>query len=104
MVSIPFLIFAVVSLGIVASYLVVADLFFGDFNLVRQRLDAEFRKKPEDEAPRSPLFKNLDAATLAALPKDALEPGPIELPAAGPPPPPVGLRARLEILLDQANI
>src|SRR5688572_2854374 len=104
MVSIPFLIFVAVSLGIGACYLVVADLLFGDFTLVRQRLDAEFRKKAQDEAPRSPLFKNLDPANFdAAPPPVAYDLGRVEdtVSATAPSVASPGMRARLEMLLEQ---
>src|SRR4051794_21571263 len=106
MISISFLIFVAVTLGIGACYLVVAELFFGDFTLVRQRLDAEFRRT-EGEAPRSPLFKNLDPNQLDAPPPSvSYEMGRAEDTVSATPstPPAMGLRERLEMMIEQANL
>jgi tight adherence protein B len=92
-------IFACVTVGITAGYFVVTGLLFRDASLVRRRVETEFGKGGSAEPARSALFPNLDQLDLD-------RPAPEDPEAAGPPPveEPRGLRGRLRLLLDQANL
>ncbi len=90
--------FMSVTLGVTAVYSIVWGLLYYDASLVRQRVDEEFGK-PQGQAPRSPLFKNLDELNPNAAPPD-FESEEAPAPAAGE----GGLEARVRALIEQANL
>jgi tight adherence protein B len=93
------LIFLAVTLGAGACFLVLADLMFGKSELVRQRLDNEFRRNTEEGA-RSPLFRNLDSVNLDQPPSVDLGGAPAPLPTRID----HSLRGRLESMIEQADL
>jgi tight adherence protein B len=101
-VYLSLLIFASVAVGITAGYYALAAMLFGDATRVRQRVESEFRKDGDNpNRPKSALFKNLGQVNLDRTGSFA----DLELPEAGPPPAEAqGLRRRLRLLLEQANL
>jgi tight adherence protein B len=57
-------IFLTVTLGMLAGFYAVTGLVFRDTELMRQRVSDEFRKDRREDAPRSPLFKNMERLSL----------------------------------------
>src|SRR5262249_46937295 len=102
-VGLPLLIFLLVTLGLTAGYYAFSSLVFRDADIVRSRVNNEFRKGGE-KAPRSQIFKvktcdqiNLDQPPASLHDLDLPEP-------ADPTGPNAGLRARVEILLEQSAL
>jgi len=50
---------ATATMGVLAVYQIVSDLFLRDRSRVSDRIDEEFLRKRKDRAKKSPLFKNL---------------------------------------------
>jgi tight adherence protein B len=92
--------FAAVTVGLAAGGYALSALL-RDSSRVRQRVDDEFRKGQDESAGRSALFKNLDEFDL-----DRLAAGARFDPAEASPAPraPRGLRGRLGVLLEQADL
>ena len=95
-------IFIVVSLGVGACFLVMTDFLFVKSQMMRQRMDNEFRRSPELLENKAALFKNLDPSSLGSSTMASLELGMSILPQ-GPPPDPT-LRGRLDTMIEQADL
>ncbi len=96
------LIFLTVTLGIAAGYHLLSGLLYPDASRVRQRIAEEF-PKDSSGVPRSALFKSLDQLSVDALSGGMSDLGMAEMPGpAGPAKP--GLRARLQEMIDQADL
>jgi tight adherence protein B len=96
------LIFLAVSLGAGACFLVMTDFLFVKSELMKQRIDNEFRRTPDNAENRAALFKNLDPASLgSATTMASLEVGLSALPQTPPDP---TLRGRLDSMIEQADL
>jgi tight adherence protein B len=94
--------FFTVTLGVAASYQLLSGLLFRDASRVRQRVAEEFHKGSRD-APRSPLFRNLDRLSV-----DPVSGGMSDLGMAEMPPTTDtaedSWRCRLRVMLEQADL
>jgi tight adherence protein B len=93
------LVFLTVALGLVAGCYAMSGVLFRDADVVRQRVDDEF-KKPRRDAPASPLFKNVDRLTLPEMALPALS----SSPESAAPRVESGLQARLATMLEQSDL
>ena len=100
---ISILVFLSVSLGVVAGYLLLADVILPDEAKVRRRVDEEFRLRQRDQVRTSPLFKDLGKFNLDRPAYEA------EFEAAGPTPAAAdglepGWRPRLARLITDSGV
>lgn len=91
----PLLTFLVATLSVAAGYTVVTELLRRDARRTRRRLESEF-PKPGDRPPTT-LFKTLDQIQLG-------EAGRLGAAHTAPIPAAIGLRQRLQTLLDQSGL
>jgi tight adherence protein B len=94
------LIFLTVTLGFVAGCYAVSGLLFREQEVVRKRVEDEFKKPRRESLPSSPLFKNVDRLSLAEMP--LLPEGPS--PESAAPRVESSLQQRLTAMLDQADL
>jgi tight adherence protein B len=94
--------FCTVTLGFLAGFQLLSGLFLRDATVVRRRITDEFRKDGGD-APRSPLFKNLDRLSVDPLSGGMSDLGlaEIQAPAAAEG---VGWQPQLQTMLEQADL
>jgi tight adherence protein B len=100
-VGLTLLMFFTVTVGVAASFQLLSGLFFRDASLVRQRMADEFRKGSGD-APRSPLFRNLDRLSVDPVSGGMSDLGLAEM--GGPPAAEDAWHARLQVMLEQADL
>jgi tight adherence protein B len=96
-VGLTILVFLTVSLGLAASYQLLAGFLSRDAGRIRRRMAEEFGK--DHAASTSPLYKDLNRLSLEA-PAETLD---VQPEVAAPPLPP-GTYSRLVRLLEQANL
>ena len=80
----------------------MTDFLFVKSQMMRQRMDNEFRKTTESAEARAALFKNLDPASLGASTMGNVDLGMSALPQSAPPDP--TLRGRLDLMIEQADL